>query len=179
MKEITTFGEYQRLALRTARLGEHSREQHLRNAALGLFGESGEIADAIKKAEFQGHVLDVEHLKKEAGDVLWYVALLAHQTHTHLSWPEPPEWVDAVFNPVDFSLDVAQLVYAIRRDEDVFDAEVQRRAFWEVLSHLWDFARVYGTTLPEIAAMNIAKLERRYPNGQFEAARSQNREDVA
>ena len=45
-------------------------------ACLGLTGEAGETADMIKKWIFHDTELDVEHLKKEIGDVMWYVALL-------------------------------------------------------------------------------------------------------
>lgn len=44
--------------------------------AVGLAGEAGEVADLIKKGVFHQHGLDVPKLKKELGDVLWYVAAL-------------------------------------------------------------------------------------------------------
>lgn len=50
----------------------------LLNGALGLTGESGEVADLIKKYLFHGHDLDKDELVKELGDVCWYVALLCH-----------------------------------------------------------------------------------------------------
>ena len=46
------------------------------DACLGLSGEAGEFNDMIKKWIFHEKELDVEHLKKECGDVLWYVAML-------------------------------------------------------------------------------------------------------
>lgn len=68
--------EYQQLAMRTAPDGV-SHGERLENGVLGLCGESGEIADMVKKCFFQGHELDHEHLAKELGDVCWYVALTA------------------------------------------------------------------------------------------------------
>ena len=64
--------EYQMEALRTAGKAD------IVNGVLGLCGESGECADMIKKHKFQGHVLDVEHLAKELGDVAWYLAVSAY-----------------------------------------------------------------------------------------------------
>jgi len=42
--------------------------------AMGLAGETGELVDLVKKGIFHRHGLDREKVKKELGDVLWYVA---------------------------------------------------------------------------------------------------------
>lgn len=68
-----TPNEYQAAAQRTSGT-DRTRTEHLINGALGLTGESGEVADIVKKAMFQGHSMDYEHIAKELGDVLWYVA---------------------------------------------------------------------------------------------------------
>ena len=44
------------------------------NGVMGLNGESGEVIDIVKKHMFQGHELDKDKIKKELGDVMWYVA---------------------------------------------------------------------------------------------------------
>lgn len=46
------------------------------NGCLGLAGESGEALDMVKKWIFHEKELDIEHFKKELGDVLWYVAMI-------------------------------------------------------------------------------------------------------
>ncbi len=56
---------------------ELTRADLIVNAALGLCGETGEIADAIKKARYQSHDMDMASLRNELGDVLWYWTLLA------------------------------------------------------------------------------------------------------
>ena len=48
------------------------------DAALGLSGEVGEFNDLLKKWVFHEKEIDVEHLKKELGDVMWYVAMMCH-----------------------------------------------------------------------------------------------------
>lgn len=70
-----TGSEYQELAMRTASEITNQRDRYL-NGALGISGEAGEVTDIIKKWAFHGHELDLDELKKELGDVLWYVALL-------------------------------------------------------------------------------------------------------
>lgn len=46
------------------------------NAALGLSGEVGELNDMLKKWIFHEKQLDTEHLKREIGDIYWYLALM-------------------------------------------------------------------------------------------------------
>ena len=70
-----TINEYQIEAMRTASGVNYENHGMLINAALGLCGESGEVADIVKKAMFQGHELDVNHIAKELGDVAWYLAV--------------------------------------------------------------------------------------------------------
>lgn len=68
-----TVNDYHRAAMRTA--PELDRQQILIDAALGLTGEAGEVADLVKKANYQGHILDKDAIMKELGDVAWYIAL--------------------------------------------------------------------------------------------------------
>lgn len=81
--------DYQDLAMRTNDGEDTYRLCHdvfsentdlggLLNGCLGLAGESGELLDIVKKWVFHEKPLDQEHLKKELGDVLWYVALISY-----------------------------------------------------------------------------------------------------
>lgn len=70
------FNEYQNLAQRTSNQELLPRD-HVINGALGLCGEAGEVADLIKKAFMQGHIIDRAKVTEEVGDVLWYCAELA------------------------------------------------------------------------------------------------------
>lgn len=71
MKE---FREYQNQVQRTRNLDD----TELSNYALGLVCESGECGDIIKKHLFQGHELNIDEIKKELGDTLWYMANLCN-----------------------------------------------------------------------------------------------------
>ncbi|MFN2602233.1 MAG: nucleoside triphosphate pyrophosphohydrolase family protein [Gemmatimonadaceae bacterium] len=79
MEQFSDFDEYQELALRTASSASAESETALlMSAALGLSGESGEIADHVKKIVYHGHPLDDEtrdKIAKEIGDILWYCAI--------------------------------------------------------------------------------------------------------
>ena len=73
-----TINEYQTTALRTAQTDKLTANELLLNSALGLCGESGEVADIVKKFRFQGHDLDFDHIAKELGDIAWYLAVGAY-----------------------------------------------------------------------------------------------------
>ena len=62
-----TINEYQEKALRTA--SGYRSDSLLLNGVMGLCGESGECIDIVKKAMFQGHTLDREHLAEELGEM--------------------------------------------------------------------------------------------------------------
>ena len=76
-----TPNEYQRNAMRTASgISTSCPENLLLQGVMGMSGESGEALDIVKKIIFQGHELNEatkEHLIRELGDVLWYVATTA------------------------------------------------------------------------------------------------------
>jgi NTP pyrophosphatase (non-canonical NTP hydrolase) len=69
------FETYRQDVFRTVRPETPERERLL-IAALGLCGESGEVAENVKKALFQGHALEKDALCNELGDVLWYFVFL-------------------------------------------------------------------------------------------------------
>lgn len=65
-----TINEYQIEAMKTASGTNYEHNGMLINAALGLCGEGGEVADIVKKATFQGHKLDVERAVKRECDAV-------------------------------------------------------------------------------------------------------------
>lgn len=85
--KIDSITEYQELAMRT--LAENVKNNDVGifsdyraamhwNAASGIASEAGEINEIYKKVYFHGHPLNDEtllHLKKETGDLMWYVML--------------------------------------------------------------------------------------------------------
>lgn len=65
--------EYQEFAHQAPHPASIGKNQ-LMHYALGLAGEVGEVCDDIKKREFHGRDIPLEHTKEELGDVMWYVA---------------------------------------------------------------------------------------------------------
>lgn len=105
-----SMNEYQHKAART--INNSLTEEQMRAHALhGLVGEVGEIHSIFQK-ELQGHTIDRDKIRKEIGDLLWFVA---------------------------------------------------------------ELCTVYNWSLDAVALLNIAKLEKRYPEG-FSEERSIHRE---
>lgn len=70
--------EYQKQAMKFASPTSTATEGNLLlQGVMGMNGEAGEAIDIVKKHVFHGHDLDKEHLAKEIGDVLWYIATTA------------------------------------------------------------------------------------------------------
>ncbi len=48
----------------------------LLHAGIGMSGETGEVLDCLKKTMMYGKKLDIDNLKEECGDILWYMAIM-------------------------------------------------------------------------------------------------------
>jgi NTP pyrophosphatase (non-canonical NTP hydrolase) len=88
-KYIQTFADYKIAIDPTVIYPQATKIEALQYLALGLNGEAGEVAEQIKKAmRNDGGALSVERLvllKKEIGDVLWYLTRLADELETNLA----------------------------------------------------------------------------------------------
>ncbi len=80
------FNTYQKIALTTDSFGKNGQKVPVTDMAfvakiLGLVGESGEVAEKIKKIirNNDGQMSEEERLEviKELGDVLWYISTLS------------------------------------------------------------------------------------------------------
>lgn len=72
-KDKMKMNNYQEKAFTTAT----AESQNIYYMTMGMTGEAGEIANKVKKVMRDGKQLDLEDIKHELGDVLWYVAGLA------------------------------------------------------------------------------------------------------
>lgn len=76
------FSEYQKAALKTAVYPD--KGNNIVYPVLGLAGESGEVAEKVKKIiRNNDGIIDTDRkelLKKELGDVLWYIAAICYET---------------------------------------------------------------------------------------------------
>ncbi len=72
-----TIKDYQELSQRTLNK-KLDHNELLANMALGISGESGEVADIIKKYLYQGHAFNLAETINELGDIMFYIANLCN-----------------------------------------------------------------------------------------------------
>jgi len=76
-----TFDDYQKRAI-TTNLSKQDQFQELMQQVLGLGDEAGEVLALFKKWIRDNNadisLLDKKNVAKELGDILWYIAVVAH-----------------------------------------------------------------------------------------------------
>ena len=86
-EKYMTFEEYQKLSRKTAIYPD--KGNNFIYPTLGLTGEAGEVAEKIKKVlrDDKGIIDDSrkQEIKKELGDVLWYLSQIATELHLSLN----------------------------------------------------------------------------------------------
>ncbi len=175
--------EYQKKAQRTSS-DDHDK---LDNGVLGLMGEAGELVDVYKKWMYQSGpkaALPVKHIAEELGDLLWYMAEIAAGMRTELLDIIGTDF-DAIDNRVQrrpvkrttirsMVTSIAGRAYELNRmicRSEWRGADTHMRRIIINMAHV---AYRAGLTLSEVAEMNIAKLQKRYPKG-FDAEISKGR----
>lgn len=75
--------DYQILVERTMKL--QSPNEALSNYSMGLAGESGELIDLLKKHVYHDHPLNIDKVRNELGDIIWYVSAISSQLGIELN----------------------------------------------------------------------------------------------
>ena len=150
--------------------------------ALGLCGEVGELIAAIN--EDRRHVdagddFSIDSVKKETGDVLWYIANIAEDMDTRLSEVMGRKYFEVCLETWDVDEALTELPIragavaenikkAIRdNDGDVSHARGKNilTALRLVVTWLERLCSWYGITLEECAQLNLDKLRSRAARG--------------
>jgi NTP pyrophosphatase (non-canonical NTP hydrolase) len=80
---ITELNDYQQEAIKTIK--EMELKETNKYCAMKLCEEAGEVTSLIAKHYYHGKPFERDNLKKEMGDVLWYIAGMAHANGFTLS----------------------------------------------------------------------------------------------
>ncbi len=194
------FSQYSDLALRTCHLppqiNGRPNLECLEMASMGLSGEIAEVSLALS-ACVPTWVAGFDHanLVKEMGDSLWYLSLAAVVLGYSLEeivskstgvWttrfedlPRPPEnwWVKDLLSSVEYSGLFLDEVKKVRFHGHALDREKLFGHLTHLFRSLWMLSNnlpVWKVSLTAAAELNVARLQKRYPNG-FTAQDSINR----
>jgi len=127
--------------------------------SLGLIDEIGEIAGKLKRVERENKQVDRIDILKELGDILWYIAMLTiiNRYEYILGYK-----IDTIpkLSPKSCLLKIS------KNANKYIDKGLGSRLF-PLLEYMAAFARFYGSTLEEVADMNIEKLTARKEKGML------------
>jgi len=174
------------------------------NCVIGLYGESGEFVDLLKKIAFHKHPIDsvvCDKLKKEAGDLTWYGAVLIKhycKQSLHLCWAhDPDEQHFRDFSDIDTRIasymrhDPAQLTmrtvraakaimgstsHVIAGQMTINSPEVVMQGVAGLYDCIAGTLSLFGLKIDDAARENIEKLRARYGE-KFSTAASINRKE--
>lgn len=155
-----TLDEYQEAAKRT--MDATQTPQELGDMTLlGLIGETGEIAEIVKKARFHGKPFAIDRLVEECGDLLWYTA--AEFTGSDVPMSAVGKDTFTVIDELTrkSGLDDTSCVIGLclaTVDGSVEASKNRLRLMSRLLQN-------NGATLDQAAVVNVAKLQARYPDG--------------
>lgn len=153
--------EYLQKAARTAGTFE-SKRMALAYWTLGIVGEIDEFSEAYVSKDDCG---------KEAGDVLWYVALMQRESEAEVSFHRfPPGSRDA-------GIQAARLAEHVKKNlghGKPLDIAYVSELLSGIAQSIVEDINACNLTLEQVLEANIKKLEERYPHG-FSVQASLNR----
>ncbi len=158
------YKKYQELAQRTC-VDLKNDLDNINHMASGIITELGEIMDLYKKELAYKKPLDINHLKEEIGDVIWYVANL----HTFLKKEfvfVQKQQIEQINNPIE-------LLWKTIKDIKInpFNLDELNQPILSMIANL----QITEQELFEIFDTNIKKLQIRYPD-KFDTDKALNRD---
>ena len=164
------FTEYQKLALVT-KSKETSKVDDFQHSGYGLVTEVGELVDAYKRQRFYKKPLDKVNLLEEVGDTLWYLAIGAYGHDFDLQAVEDKELGETEGLTSEFVLGKlahhAANVYTLGMcySTEVIFEQYATYDLAQILTYLRYLCSIEGIDYDQAKPVNIAKLEKRYPEG--------------
>ena len=166
--------EYQTAAQRTA---DTTQADEIRRelCALGLIGETGEVAELLKHALSHDEPVDRHRLMLELGDVCWYAVEALSISGAARSKVGVDTRNDGIIGLAFFA---SQLATALTECQDRRADSASRYDFDDLLSYVLlcvnRVSQRHGITFTDVLQGNIDKLRKRHPDG-FSVEASRNR----
>lgn len=170
--------EYKNIALQRLNktIVDNSKES-MRYGCMGLIEETGEIIAELRKPLFKGNfhekALDIQNIKSELGDLIWYIALVCREynvnieelenfeiNETHLEPPKREEIIRVAINMGQYTGSIVQECKKIY-DENESNEKLTNK-MREQYKNINELARLLDITIEEILDENVKKINSRY-----------------
>lgn len=172
MKDIASFDEYQRLALRT--LVDKGTDMNILHSSMGLSGETGELAELIWGTTPIG-------TEGEVGDICWYAAVGCHFLVANFSEvvAEARSIAQAEYHSLNTMITDSAKIIEVTKKWLFYGKPIDpiglRVLYVNYMAGLLVVCDAINVKLEEACFKNINKLAARYPD-KFDAERAINRD---
>ena len=139
-------------------------EWDFKHACLGIIGEIGELADAIKRWKIYENPLNKENVLEELGDLRFYMQMLMNSHGFKICDAEKR------------ASSIEELIFelALHAGSIAFGNKI---AFYNLYETFVNLCARMDYTEENVIAHNVAKLIKRYPNGKYSNEDANERKD--
>ena len=165
----------------------HDSKERMYYACMGLIEETGEIIAELSKTFFKGNfhekVFDIDEIKSELGDLMWYISLICKYENidmNQLHYQEEDEKISKREKIIKISIKMGQVSGGIVEEyQKLFKDKSQFKDKSKLIGkikeqyyNVCDLAKKLNLTIDEILSENVRKVNSRY-NERGEANNSE------
>lgn len=159
-------------------------KENMYYACMGLVEETGEIVAELRKPLFKGNfhekALDIEGIKSELGDLMWYIALICKNTNidmNQLQEYKKDECRNKREKLIQTVIEIGQTSGKIVQEyQKIYESETDKSELIEKIENQYNnickLAEDLNLTIDDILNENIRKISSRY-NEKGEANKSE------
>ncbi len=163
---------------------ESNPKEKMYYACMGLIEETGEIIAELRKPLFKGNfhekTLDINEIKKELGDLMWYIALICKSEDIDMNkfdFQEKNHDVSGRESLIEISIKIGQDSGKIVEEyQKVYKDNIDKSELIKKIelqySNICELVKGLNLTVDEILSENIRKINSRY-NEKGEAIKSE------
>lgn len=170
--------EYKNIALqRLNKTIANNSKESMRYSCMGLIEETGEIIAELRKPLFKGNfhekALDIQNIKSELGDLIWYIALMCEEynvnieelkkfeiTENDVQLPKREELIKVAINMGKFTGQIVQECMGIYNENNGNEELINKMR--EQYINIYKLARLLNITIEQILDENVKKINSRY-----------------
>lgn len=159
-------------------------KENMYYACMGLIEETGEIVAELRKPLFKGNfhekTLDIEEIKSELGDLMWYIALICKNTNIDMNQLQEHNEKESKNKREKLIQTVIEIGKSsgkiVEEYQEVYEEGTDKRQLIERIenqyANICKLAENLNLTIDEILNENIRKTSSRY-NEKGEANKSE------